>query len=81
MRSNCALIGDQLPMKKPAMPRPGGLRRLQFPICGGMAEWLKAHAWKACIREIVSWVPCRGYLSFGRRKFFSPFRDFARIQQ
>ena len=24
--------------------------------CGGMAEWLKAHAWKACIRETVSWV-------------------------
>src|SRR6266568_2743115 len=23
---------------------------------GGMAEWLKAHAWKACIRETVSWV-------------------------
>src|SRR5205807_222370 len=25
-------------------------------IAGGMAEWLKAHAWKACIRETVSWV-------------------------
>src|SRR5690242_7667840 len=24
--------------------------------CGGVAEWLKAHAWKACIRETVSWV-------------------------
>src|SRR5436190_7818238 len=23
---------------------------------GGMAEWLKAHAWKACIRATVSWV-------------------------
>src|SRR5215208_3341952 len=23
---------------------------------GGVAEWLKAHAWKACIRETVSWV-------------------------
>src|SRR5262249_11192186 len=21
-----------------------------------MAEWLKAHAWKACMRETVSWV-------------------------
>ena len=21
-----------------------------------MAEWLKAHAWKACIRATVSWV-------------------------
>jgi hypothetical protein len=25
-------------------------------VSGGMAEWLKAHAWKACIRETVSWV-------------------------
>lgn len=23
---------------------------------GEMAEWLKAHAWKACIHENVSWV-------------------------
>ncbi len=23
---------------------------------GGMAEWFKAHAWNACIRETVSWV-------------------------
>ncbi len=21
-----------------------------------MAEWLKAHAWKACLRETVTWV-------------------------
>ena len=25
-------------------------------LAGEMAEWLKAHAWKACIRETVSWV-------------------------
>ena len=25
-------------------------------VCGGVAEWLKAHAWKACIRETVSRV-------------------------
>ena len=24
--------------------------------CGGVAEWLKAHAWKVCIRETVSRV-------------------------
>jgi hypothetical protein len=24
--------------------------------CGEMAEWLKAHAWKACVRETVPWV-------------------------
>jgi hypothetical protein len=35
-----------------------GLRRYSAPTFsfGGMAEWLKAHAWKACIRETVSWV-------------------------
>src|SRR5262249_19137528 len=35
-----------------------------------MAEWLKAHAWKACIRETVSWVriPLPPPLPFG------PFR-------
>ena len=25
-------------------------------VCGGVAEWLKAHAWKVCIRETVSRV-------------------------
>ena len=23
---------------------------------GEVAEWLKAHAWKACIEETLSWV-------------------------
>jgi hypothetical protein len=40
---------------------PGGLSRRGPPLyCadvpGGVAEWLKALAWKACIRETVSWV-------------------------
>src|SRR5262245_52167740 len=26
------------------------------PRSGGVAEWLKAHAWKACLRETVTWV-------------------------
>src|ERR1700739_3642673 len=37
--------------------------RLQKAACafkrgprGEMAEWLKAHAWKACVRETVPWV-------------------------
>ena len=25
-------------------------------INGEMAEWFKAHAWKACIGETLSWV-------------------------
>jgi hypothetical protein len=28
----------------------------RFFRCGEVAEWLKALAWKACIRETVSWV-------------------------
>ena len=31
-------------------------RYIALPAPGGMAEWLKALAWKACIRETVSWV-------------------------
>src|SRR6476469_4319827 len=29
---------------------------LQDKASGEMAEWLKAHAWKACVRETVPWV-------------------------
>src|SRR2546428_7477316 len=54
-----------------------------------MAEWLKAHAWKACIRETVSWVripfhPPRTksliylmFLSLDEREFLRRFRGFA----
>ena len=27
-----------------------------FVIFGEMAEWFKAHAWKACLGETLSWV-------------------------
>jgi hypothetical protein len=37
-------------------PERAGLYCLLRNSFGGMAEWLKAHAWKACIRETVSWV-------------------------
>jgi hypothetical protein len=33
---------------------PGFARRARR--YGGVAEWLKAHAWKACLRETVTWV-------------------------
>src|SRR5205085_10133899 len=36
-------------LAKVAMP-------LQERALGEMAEWLKAHAWKACVRETVPWV-------------------------
>jgi hypothetical protein len=26
------------------------------PVSGEMAEWLKAHAWKACLGETLTWV-------------------------
>src|SRR5215467_7070240 len=37
------------------VPRGGacGVRARRY---GGVAEWLKAHAWKACLRETVTWV-------------------------
>ena len=28
----------------------------QLILAGEMAEWLKAHAWKACLLERVTWV-------------------------
>src|SRR5207245_2948375 len=58
-----------------------------------MAEWLKAHAWKACIRETVSWVriplpPPRTklliYLIFVSSRScesLRTFRAFARLPQ
>src|SRR5215472_1074653 len=35
---------------------PAAILPPQFFRSGEVAEWLKAHAWKACIRETVSWV-------------------------
>jgi hypothetical protein len=54
---------------------PGFARRARR--YGGVAEWLKAHAWKACLRETVTWVrippppprsatPCGSAFSAGR---------------
>ena len=31
-------------------------RAFKRSLFGEMAEWLKAHAWKACVRETVPWV-------------------------
>ena len=40
---------------------------------GEMSEWLKEHAWKACKREIVSWVriPLPPIFSFNNLKQFT----------
>jgi hypothetical protein len=37
-------------------PLAKSLPPLQERASGEMAEWLKAHAWKACVRETVPWV-------------------------
>ena len=50
------------PRGRAALIAPGGtaaiVRRFAQDLAprGGVAEWLKAHAWKACGRETVSWV-------------------------
>src|SRR5215831_12447065 len=38
------------------LPPRCNLRVFRPPIQGEMAEWLKAHAWKACIGETLSRV-------------------------
>src|SRR5215467_9659733 len=38
------------------LPPRCNLRVFRPPIRGEMAEWLKAHAWKACIGETLSRV-------------------------
>jgi hypothetical protein len=40
---------------------------------GEMAEWLKAHAWKACVRETVPWVriPLSPPLAFASAGWFA----------
>src|SRR5215204_4694881 len=50
---------------------------LQERASGEMAEWLKAHAWKACVRETVPWV--RIPLSPPVARFCTPNYDFARL--
>lgn len=35
---------------------PNAFRPFMRGAAGEMAEWLKAHAWKACVRETVPWV-------------------------
>ena len=39
---------------------PVGAHRRFLPLCaiqrGEVAEWLKAHAWKACLGETLTWV-------------------------
>src|ERR1700722_449481 len=45
-----------------------------------MAEWLKAHAWKACLGETLTWVriPLSPPASLNRREFRPPLPRNAR---
>jgi hypothetical protein len=58
---------------------PARKKRVAARRCGGMAEWLMALAWKACIRETVSWVriplPPPGPLSTDVRRYSPEFAD------
>src|SRR5215475_12218873 len=84
---------------------PAGLRkcspRVVIPVAsarftgqarsGGVAEWLKAHAWKACLRETVTWVRiplpppnhavsrCFNYV-FSQRAAMSPHQSQQRLR-
>jgi hypothetical protein len=51
---------------------------------GEMAEWLKAHAWKACIGETLSWVriplsPPSPLISAGYEKNIKQTESFAKL--
>src|SRR5215469_13042776 len=55
-----------------------GFRTIPGFACWGvgeMAEWLKAHAWKACLGETLTWVriPLSPPASLSCREFPSPF--------
>src|SRR5262249_48634994 len=47
-------LGKFQPSRPPSLAK--SLLPLQERASGEMAEWLKAHAWKACVRETVPWV-------------------------
>ena len=61
------------------------IKNLNFVFNGEVAEWLKAHAWKACKGAILSWVripfsPPLNKLYFSRViKVFKSF--FVKINQ
>src|SRR5262245_39288429 len=69
----------------PPWPQSRSLVRGYFVPCR-RAEWLKAHAWKACIQETVSWFriplapPTASSLTFSlamrRRENLRVLRDF-----
>ncbi len=65
----------QSPQDKPLQNHPSEVMR---GARGEVAEWLKAHAWKVCIRETVSRV--RIPLSPPFARFCTPARSFERCR-
>ena len=49
-------LGGRLKAQKRALRASSCNKACAIDEIGGVAEWLKAHAWKACIRETVSRV-------------------------
>src|SRR5580704_11641349 len=53
----------------------GGRRYIAPGVSGEVAEWLKALAWKACIRETVSWVRIPPSPPIHRSHLFADVRE------
>jgi hypothetical protein len=49
-------VGGEFPCELGSLATAAKIKSAATPGAGEMAEWLKAHAWKACIRETVSRV-------------------------
>ena len=46
----------QGPVIVPAKSASDACVKFKIVVAGEMAEWLKAHAWKACLGETLTWV-------------------------
>ena len=56
-RFDRSLVKSWLSHLLPAPSSSSACIMSQVPTCAGeMAEWLKAHAWKACLGETLTWV-------------------------
>ncbi len=67
--------------RKSGFPRRRGLLG-SLGLKGEMAERLKAHAWKACVRESVPWVriPLSPPIAFGKCLIYRTYLEDHRIQ-
>ena len=50
-------VADEIAIKKPSRYRTATLSyHPRDQVKGEMSEWLKEHAWKACVGETLPWV-------------------------